>query len=522
MLDFIKKLLACKKASRNVLGMNARNLEYIRPFNRARAKKIADNKLLSKKMLKKNDISVPALISQISTLDDLDNFDWQTLPDSFVLKPNRGFGGEGIIVVYGRKKPARPPASMGEALRAGNASFFSRNSNSEQFSSDNTESASSQKHNDAGGNRDDAWIKADGSIITTSDLKNHTRNILDGSYSLSGIPDVAFFEERLKLLKLFKPYAFKGIPDIRIIVFNKMPIMAMLRLPTKDSHGKANLAQGAIGVGIDLASGVTTTAVAGKQKIIEYLPGTRLLLSGIKIPYWMDILTLAVRSQDISGLGFLGVDVAIDNERGPVILELNARPGLSIQVANLDGLKGRLRKAAGIKIVTAKKGIRVGMDLFGGEIEEELEEISGKKVIGTVEKVKLIGKDGKEIEVEAKIDTGAYSSSIDTRLAKELGFGHVLEFFNSITLPTGFAREEASGIEDDLQKKYLQQCPDLADIVIIYSSHGLSIRPKVQIELVLDNIPIKTQVNIVERLELGKDMLIGRRNLGKFLIDTSK
>jgi hypothetical protein len=73
-----------------------------------------------------------------------------------------------------------------------------------------------------------------------------------------------------------------------------------------------------------------------------------------------------------------------------------------------------------------------------------------------------------------------------------------------------------------LQKKYIHQCPDLADIVIIYSSHGLSIRPKVQIELVLDNIPIKTQVNIVERLELGKDMLIGRRNLAKFLIDVNK
>ena len=475
MVNFIKKLLAYQKASRSLLGMNARNLEYIRPYNRASAKKIADNKLLSKKILKKNAIAVPELISQIKTLADLESFDWQALPDSFVLKPNRGSGGEGIIVVYGRKK-----------------------------------------------NRIDAWVKADGSVITVDDLKNHTRNILDGSYSLSGIPDVAFFEQRLKLLKLFKPYTFKGIPDIRVIVFNKIPIMAMLRLPTKDSNGKANLTQGAIGVGIDLASGVTTTAVAGKQKIIEYLPGTRLLLSGIKIPYWQEILTLAVRSQEISNLGFLGVDVAIDKERGPVILELNARPGLSIQIANLDGLKGRLKKAAGIKIKTIKKGIRVGMDLFGGEIEEELEEISGKKVIGTVEKVKLIGKNGKVIEVEAKIDTGAYSSSIDTGLAKELGFGHVLDFFNSITLPTGFTREEAKKIEEDLQKKYLNQCPDLADIVIIYSSHGFSIRPKVQVEFILDNITIKTQVNIVPRLELEKNMLIGRKNLSKFLIDTNK
>ncbi|MFZ2225877.1 MAG: sugar-transfer associated ATP-grasp domain-containing protein [Candidatus Moraniibacteriota bacterium] len=475
MSDFIKKFLACQKASRNVLGMNARNLDYIRPYNRARAKKIADNKLLSKKMLKKNDIAVPALISQIKTLDDLDNFDWQTLPDSFVLKPNRGFGGEGIIVVYGRKK-----------------------------------------------NREDAWIKADGSIITIDDLKNHTRNILDGSYSLSGIPDIAFFEERLKLLKLFKPYAFKGIPDIRIIVFNKMPIMAMLRLPTKDSNGKANLTQGAIGVGIDLASGVTTTAVAGKQKIIEYLPGTRLLLSGIKIPYWMDILTLAVRSQEISGLGFLGVDVAIDNERGPVILELNARPGLSIQVANLDGLKGRLRKAAGIKIKTLKKGIRVGMDLFGGEIEEELEEISGKKVIGTVEKVKLIGKDGKEIEVEAKIDTGAGFSSIDENLAISLGFAETIEKFKEQGFPQFLSQEDARNLDKEEKDKLLKTIPDLADTAIIHSSHGTTYRPMIKINILMDNLDVLAKVSIINRSDLNYPIIIGKRNLTKFLIDVNK
>ncbi|MFZ2188494.1 MAG: sugar-transfer associated ATP-grasp domain-containing protein [Candidatus Moraniibacteriota bacterium] len=469
MFEFIKK-------SRGILGMNARNLEYIRPFNRTSAKRLADNKLLSKKVLKKNAIAVPALIAQIKSLEDLDGFDWQKLPDSFVLKPNRGFGGEGIVVVYGRKK-----------------------------------------------RRDDAWVKADGSIITINDLKNHTRNILDGSYSLSGIPDIAFFEERLKLLKLFKPYAYKGIPDIRIIVFNKMPIMAMLRLPTKESHGKANLAQGAIGVGIDLASGVTTTAVLGKQKIIEYVPGTRLLLSGIKIPYWMDILSIAVRSQEISKLGFLGVDVAIDKERGPVILELNARPGLAIQVANLDGLKGRLKKAAGIKIKTIKKGIRIGMDLFGGEIEEELEEISGKKVIGTVEKVKLISDDEQELEVDARIDTGAYSSSIDEELAKKLGFSELIEKFAKIDLAQyAFTPENETAMKAAILKNNKDFLPMLEDVAIIFSASGLSIRPMVKITFTLDTLNIETKVNIVDRKTLNYQMLIGRRNLGKFLIDTSK
>ncbi len=455
--------------------MNARNLDYIRPFNRARAKKLADNKLLSKKILAKNNISVPKLIAKIRTVEELENFDWQSLPEGFALKPNRGFGGEGILVVYGKKK-----------------------------------------------NSTDIWIKADRSTITIEDLKTHIRNILDGSFSLSGTPDIAFFEERLQLLKLFKTYSYKGIPDIRVIVFNKVPLMAMLRLPTKSSEGKANLQQGAIGVGIDIATGTTTTAVLGKNKIIEYIPGTRLLLSGIKLPYWNDILKLAVRAQEISGLGFLGADIAIDKVNGPTIIELNARPGLSIQVANLAGLKERLKKAAGIKIKTVEKGIRVGKDLFGGEIEEELEEISGKKVIGTVEKVKLIGKDGKEIEVEAKIDTGAYSTSIDVELAKKLGFEDVLNYFNSLDLPKDFSREEVGQIEEDLRKKYLGQHPDLADITAVYSSHGSSIRPKVSLVMVMDGIEISAQINIAERKELSKEIIIGKKNLSKFLIDVNK
>jgi len=455
--------------------MNSRNLEYIRPFNRKYSRRLADDKLLSKRVLKKNDLPVPALITKIKTIEELESFDWQTLPGSFALKPNRGFGGEGIIIVYGKKK-----------------------------------------------NRDDAWVKADGSIITVSDLKTHIRNILDGSFSLAGTPDIAFFEERLKLLKLFKPYAYKGIPDIRVIVFNKVPIMAMLRVPTKESHGKANLQQGAIGVGIDLASGITTTAVQGKNKIIDYVPGTRMLLSGIKIPFWKDILDLAVRAQEISGLGFLGSDIAIDKERGPVIVELNARPGLSIQIANLAGLKERLERVGDMKIKTMKRGITLGMNLFGGEVEEEVEEISGKKVIGTTEKVKLIGKDGKEIEVEAKIDTGAYSTSIDKAVAQELGFSDLLDFFYSQELPRDFSREEAKSIESDLRKRYLRKHPDLDDIVAIYSSHGTSIRPKIKLTFILEGLEIATQINIAERSELDKPMIIGRRNLGKFLIDTNK
>lgn len=469
-------MLSWLAQSRTLLGMNARNLDYVRRYNHARGRRLADQKLRCKVALKKNSLPVSRLIAKIGTSEELERFNWQSLPESFALKPNRGFGGEGIVVVYARKK-----------------------------------------------GRDDAWVKADGSVITVADLKSHIQNILDGSFSLSNKPDVAFFEERLKLLKLFKPYAWKGIPDIRIIVFNRVPVMAMLRLPTKDSGGKANLHQGAIGVGIDMANGTTTTAIVGKGRLIEYVPETRLLLSGLKIPRWKDILTMAVKAQEVSGLGFLGADVAIDRDAGPVILELNARPGLSIQLANMAGLKERLERVKGVKIKSVDHGVRVGMNLFGGEIEENIEGLSGKRVIGPVEKIKFIGKDGKEVELEAKIDTGADSSAIDRALAEELGYGDVLRYFDAIPPAAPLTHEEGSRITEELRKKHIgPHQPDLRDIVFIFASNGVSMRPKIGLTLVMDGQEIVASPTVVDRSGLNYRAIIGRRNLGMFLVDVSK
>lgn len=462
------------KAGSSVLGMNARNLDFIRPYNPQSVKKIADDKLLSKKMLHDGEVPVPHLLGSIRSTKGIDSFSWDRLPDSFVLKPNRGFGGSGIVVVYGRKK-----------------------------------------------NRTDAWVRANGSIVTIHDLKEHVRNILEGSYSLSNTQDIAFFEERLKLHKTFKPYAYKGIPDIRVIVFNKVPVMAMLRLPTRESDGKANLQLGGIGVGIDLATGVTTTAVLGKKsKIVDYIPKSRLLLSGIQIPYWKKILDLAVHSQIISGLGFLGADVAIDRDRGPVFLEINARPGLSIQVANQAGLKERMNRVLGLKIKTKERGVRVGMNLFGGEIEEELEDISGKKIIGRIETVRIIGKNGKEIKVEAKIDTGADSTSIDSNLAKELGFEDALREFER--------RLHGKNILNDLTKKQREALfqdmttMGIVTTVLTRSSHGLSYRPVILLNIIINGFQFPTRITIINREHLKYPVIVGRKSLRRFLVDVTR
>jgi len=114
--------------------------------------------------------------------------------------------------------------------------------------------------------------------------------------------------------------------------------MAMVRLPTRASDGKANLHRGAIGAGIDIKNGVTLKAVFG-SRVVEHHPDTGNKVYGIAIPYWEEMLKIAARSLDMTGLRYLGVDLVIDKDKGPLLLELNARPGLAIQLANLSGLK---------------------------------------------------------------------------------------------------------------------------------------------------------------------------------------
>lgn len=431
MFNFIKK-------SSYLLGLNARNLTYLRPSNPLRAIRIADNKLLSKKLLKKGGLPVLQNFSIIHRFKELKDFDWTSLPPSFALKPNRGLGGEGILVVYGRKKKFPHP-----------------------------------------------WVKADKREVQIKDLRNHVLNILSGNFSLTGLPDIAFFEERIKLSKLFKPYTYRGIPDIRIIIYNSVPVMAELRLPTRESNGKANLHLGGIGVGIDLGTGITTTAIQ-RDRLIEYIPKTRILLRGLQIPEWKELLRLAIQAQQISKIGFLGVDIAIDREKGPIILELNARPGLSIQIANLASLNDRLQRIKGLRVKDTTKGVKIAQDLFGGEIEEELEEISGRKVIGINEAVDVLDNQGNKYLTMAKIDSGAYRTTICHSLAEQL----------KINQPIG-------------SKK-------------VRGALGFEERPLINLSFILDKRLVTTEAFIANRQEMKYDLIIGRKDLKRFLVDPAK
>lgn len=457
-----------------VLGRNERYLNYIRPYNKKRAIKIVDNKILTKKILRKNNIPVPKLIAVIKDKTQLSEFDFNTLPNSFVFKPVHGVRGGGVEIVYNKNKEGK-------------------------------------------------WIKSDGRKSTDDDLRSAMGDILDGKYSLFNEPDRVLIEERVRPHKNFKNYTYKGTPDIRIIVFNNIPIMSYIRIPTRQSDGKANLDLGAIGAGIDMAVGKTTQAIGGKSGYVEYVPDTNLPLSGIKIPFWNKMLRYAIESSKITGLGFAAIDFLIDRDLGPLIVEMNARPGLSIQLANGDGLRWRLKKARGLKVKTTDQGIRLAMDLFGGEIEEEIEAVSGKKVIGLITEVTLYSSDKtKTLKVMAKIDTGADSTSIDTELARQLGYSEIIEKIKSENIPEKLELEQARELMHSLADKYRDVYPYLNDIDLIKSSHGLSIRPSINMNLEIDEFKFETKCNIFDRSSLEYKMIIGRKSLYSFLIDTSK
>lgn len=450
----------------NILGLNARNLEFVRPYNLHLARRIADNKLLAKRVLRKAGFSLPKTYKIISSSRVLQKFDPGDLPENFVLKPNRGFGGGGILITYKRQKNG-------------------------------------------------AWLDNDLKEIFWRDIKSHIQDILDGRFSDSNVPDVAFIEERLVADVMFKRLAFRGVPDIRVIVYNNVPIMAMLRLPTRESHGRANLHMGGIGVGIDIATGITTYAI----RYDTILVGADNIFSGIRIPHWDEILELSIKTQQITGLGYLGVDIVLAKNKGPIILEINARPGLSIQIANLAGLYERLMRVSGLSVDSPTRGVRLAKSLFGKEESVKDDQIVEGVVVKVIETVTLFHKDNRAITVpvKAKVDSGARSSSIDYELARKLGYGDVVEYIKPFDLDNPRTDEEAHALAQEIQRE-VKSHPDIKRLNVVRSASGSTLRVTVDLVFKLKSKTIESDVNLISREHLTYDMIIGRRDLKGFLI----
>lgn len=277
-----------------ILSMNRRNAECILDRNPRALFPIVDDKLRLRDLCRRINVPTPEVFRVIefhAELRDLSRL--LEGPGDFVVKPNRGSSGRGILVIVGRDR--------------------------------------------------NAFLRHNGHRLGLDDLRQHVSEILAGNYSLGGRPDQALVQYRVRIHPALAPVSYKGIPDVRVLVYRGRPAMAMLRLPTRASNGRANLHQGGLGAGIDLSTGATQHAIGGDGERRTH-PDTGAAIGGRLIPCWNDVLDLAQRVARAVGLGYLGVDIVIDAERGPMLLEANARPGLAIQLANAIGLRPRLEE----------------------------------------------------------------------------------------------------------------------------------------------------------------------------------
>ena len=299
-----------------IVGMNQRNADFIMRYNERRYYPLVDNKIITKQRAIEHGIPVPELYAHIELEHQSAHLPSLLAPHSeFVIKPTNGSGGNGIMVVAGK---------------TANGHF--------------------RKSND--------------SVVHMDEIKHHISNILSGMYSLGGDTDTAIIEYRVKFDPCFENVSFKGVPDIRLIVFRGIPLFGMIRLPTRQSDGRANLHQGAVGAGIDLCTGTTNNGVM-QSRPVSLHPDTGNPITGLAIPQWETILEMAARCYELAPLGYLGVDIVLDREQGPMMLELNARPGLAIQIANGQGLEPILKYAQALGTIpnSPAKRVKIGKDI---------------------------------------------------------------------------------------------------------------------------------------------------------------
>lgn len=281
-----------------ILGINNRVGRYILRHNKRKNYPLVDNKVLTTQRAAAWGIAMPENYLVVENYGYLKRLDVKLQQySSFVIKPANGSQGNGIIVIK-------------EIVRDGERTLYRRSNDK---------------------------------LMEIDEVKHHISGILSGLYSLSGQSDAAIIQAKIDKHPIFDQYSYGGIPDIRVIVFEGFPVMSMVRLPTKSSDGRANLHQGAIGAGLSMKNGWSTNAVIRNQ-VIDIHPDTGHHLSGLKLPFWPEILELAARCYDMVELGYLGADIVLTPDQGPILLELNARPGLAIQIANLAGLVPRLEK----------------------------------------------------------------------------------------------------------------------------------------------------------------------------------
>ncbi len=422
----------------DILGMNARQQEYV-SLNSNIAKAFCSSKYATKVLLENKDIPTARIYGILTSIDDVNEFEWNTLEKNFVLKPTNGNAGKGVAI------------------------FRQKLENKE------------------------IWADTQGKNWTLDEIKLHCFDILDGQYSTYGTQHQVIIEERILIHSVFDKYAYQGTPDVRVIVYNHIPVMAMLRLPTRESQGRANLHQGAIGVGVDIATGITTHAITGDGKQTQFLPDSKRKLNGLRLPFWKKTLQTAVEAADAAGLAFCGIDLFISEEKGPLVVELNANPGLSIQLANQAGMRRRLERLRDLNVLNADHGVRIGQTLFAESFADKIKAEDGLIIIPPREKITVYddikGANGHANEVEALMNTGRFRSAISRQLAEEF------------------------------------ELIQVEDLLWYQSERDEAKAPVIEVNLKIRSRKIKTGMVVLKRLDKSPYKVeIGRHDLSGFLV----
>ena len=284
------KLWKNSKNGTEILGINERNMDFVYRQNSKENFKLADDKVRCKEILHNHGIACAETYGVIRRIGDISSvMAMLDHHEKLAIKPANGSGGGGILIL---KKDTRGKWTAG------------------------------------------------GKVKSEKEIFIHMAMIIMGKYSL-GSSDHVLIEAVIEPHPFFAEIYPEGVPDFRVILLKNQPVMSMLRVPTDKSDGKANLHQGGLGIGIDTANGRLLKAFDGKS-YFDHHPDIGNIIYGKKIPFWNDLIALAIRTSEVFPLNYLGIDIVIDKNLGPLIMEINVRPGLGIQLANRQGLKESL------------------------------------------------------------------------------------------------------------------------------------------------------------------------------------
>ncbi len=343
-----------------ILGNNARNLLYIKKFNDKKGIRLANNKLQTKDFLIERGIPFAKTYGIIRNRKELYEFDFAYLPrKNFVVKPNHGSKGQWVYIVkYVEEQTSETittPIPWEKNIPQTQGKFQKR--------WDTIKKIFFQKFDDQ---HHHGKYQIGNELLTDQEFRRRLLDILDGKYSMTLGWDSIIIEEKLIAGELFKDFCEYGLADIRVIVFNLVPVATMIRVPTKDSGGKANLAQWGLWFGIEVGSG-KITSLLWRNKIYKMkFPKKFAHFQNKKLPYWNDILFLSSKVQYFVNLGYLALDRVITGE-WPKLLEINARAWLEVQKVSDTKLKNVLNKIADLKIIDPEKWVEIAKSLFTPE-----------------------------------------------------------------------------------------------------------------------------------------------------------